>query len=364
MVLARIQSQYQKVRAFYKKYESFFMPALIIWGFIYHYFTFKVIPFTDVLYLVFGYLGLATLTIVFMHVYDMGRITHKLRYVRLFVPLLLQFAIGSMIGGVFIFYWFSGSIFVSWPFILFIIMLILGLEFYKHYLENPIVQFGLYNFAAFLLLAVALPYFFTSINPGLFMAAGWISLALVLVLSYFLRNAPAIAIRKNRILIVSILIFVVMNVFYFANLIPPVPLSIRDEGVYHDVVRSGSEYVLQTEPQTFWQKFTFVPTIHLAPGERAYVFSLVYSPTDLDTDIVHDWQHYDTSQNKWVSVSQVSFHVTGGREDGFRGYSYKTNVEAGKWRVYTKTPRGQILGRYQFKVESVAESPALVQEIK
>src|SRR3954467_871938 len=126
MVLARIQSQYQRVRAFYKKYESFFMPALIIWGFIYHYITFKVIPITDVLYLVFGYLGLATFTIVFMHVYDMGKITQKLRYVRLFVPLLLQFAIGSMIGGVFIFYWFSGSIFVSWPFILFIIVLIVG----------------------------------------------------------------------------------------------------------------------------------------------------------------------------------------------------------------------------------------------
>ena len=83
------------------------MPALIIWGFIYHYFTFKLIPITDVLYLVFGYLTLATLTIVFMHVYDMGKVTEKLRYVRLFAPLLLQFAIGSMIGGVFIFYWFA-----------------------------------------------------------------------------------------------------------------------------------------------------------------------------------------------------------------------------------------------------------------
>src|SRR5581483_7407051 len=102
MVLARIQSHYQKVKAFYKKYESFFMPALIIWGFIYHYITFKVIPITDVLYLVFGYLALATLAILFINFYDEGFITEKLRYVRLFAPLLLQFTIGSMIGGVFI----------------------------------------------------------------------------------------------------------------------------------------------------------------------------------------------------------------------------------------------------------------------
>lgn len=364
MVLAKIQSHYQRVKAFYKKYESFFMPALIIWGFIYHYFTFKVIPYTDVLYLVFGYLALATLTIIFMHVYDLGYITQKLRYVRLFVPLLLQFAIGSMIGGVFIFYWFSGSIFVSWPFILLVVVLIVGLEFYKHYLENPVVQFALYNFATFLLLAVALPYFFRSIDPGYFIAAGWGSLILTLAVVFLLRKSPAIEQYRNKITIASLFIFVTMNTFYFANLIPPVPLSIRDAGVYHEVIKSGNDYLVQAEPRNFWQRLRPIPTIHLGPSERAYVYTSIYSPTSLNTDIVHDWQHYDDAQKKWVSVSQVSFHLTGGRQDGFRGYSYKTNVEAGKWRVYTKTPRGQIIGRYQFTVEQVAEAPALVQEVK
>src|ERR1035437_6554742 len=102
MVLATIHSQYQRVGAFYKKYESWFMPVLIIWGFIFSYITFKAISITDVLYLAFGFMGLATLAIVFMHLYDMGRITETLRYVRLFSPLLLHFALGSTIGGVFI----------------------------------------------------------------------------------------------------------------------------------------------------------------------------------------------------------------------------------------------------------------------
>ncbi len=340
------------------------MPALIIWGFIYHYITFTVIPIVDVLYLVFGYLGLATLTIVFMHIYDMGRITPWLRYVRLFAPLLLQFAIGSMIGGVFIFYWFSGSIFVSWPFIVFVVVLIVVLEIYKHYLENPVVQFGLYNFATFLLLAVALPIFFTSIDPGLFMAAGWISLVWVLVLTFLLRQSPTIVNRKYKILIANILIFVVMNVFYFSNLIPPVPLSIRDEGVYHSVYRLGGGYMLEAEPQTFWQKLSLRPTVHLVPGQPLYVFTSIYSPTDLDTDIIHDWQYYDEAQNQWVSVSKLSFHVIGGRKEGYRGYSLKTTLNPGKWRVYTQTPRGQVLGRYEFKIEQVDQTPELRQEIK
>lgn len=340
------------------------MPALIIWGFIYHYFTFKVIPYTDVLYLVFGYLGLATFTIIFMHVYDMGYVSEKLRYVRLFVPLLLQFAIGSMIGGVFIFYWFSGSVFVSWPFIVLVVVLIVGLELYKHYLENPVVQFGLYNFAAFLLLAVALPYFFKSIDPGYFIAAGWTSLILTLVIVFVLRKSQAVVMHRNKITIVCLFVFVVMNTFYFSNLIPPVPLSIRDVGVYHGVSRSGNDYIVQAEPENFWQKLSFVKTIHLVAGDRAYVYTSIYSPTDLNTDVIHDWQHYDDTQKKWVSVSKVQFHVTGGRADGFRGYSYHTNIQSGKWRVYTETPRGQILGRYQFTVESVENPPAVVEEIK
>ena len=364
MVFNIIQSKYQKTKVFYKKYESWVLPALILWGFIYHYITFKVIPITDVLYLVFGYLTLATLTILFMHIYDMGKITQYLRYVRLFAPLLLQFALGSVIGGVFIFYWFSGSIFDSWPFILFVIVLIISLEIYKHYLENPIVQFGLYNFAAFLLLAVALPYLFTSIDIGWFIAAGWISFFLVLALVFLLRHSPSIAGRKYRILMACFLILVAMNIFYFYNFIPPVPLSIRDIGVYHSVTRAGSGYIVQAEEQTFWQHWSFVPTMHLLAGQSADVFLAIYSPTNLDTEIIQDWQYYDAGQGKWISEARPSFHLIGGRQEGYRGYSIKSSPSAGKWRVYTETPRGQILGRYQFNVEIVNELPPLVQEIK
>jgi hypothetical protein len=294
----------------------------------------------------------------------MGKIPGWFRYVRLFAPLLLQFALGSMIGGVFIFYWFSGSIFVSWPFIVFVLVLIVSLETYKHYMENPVVQLALYNFATFLLLAVALPIFFTSIDQGLFMIAGWLSLVWVLWLTYILRASPTIVHRKYQILIANIIIFVVMNVFYFSNLIPPVPLSIRDEGVYHSVQHVGGGYVLETEPQTFWQKWSLRPTVHLVAGQPLYVFTSIYSPTDLDTDIVHDWQYYNESKNLWVSLDKLSFHVVGGRAEGYRGYSLKTQLNPGKWRVYTQTPRGQVLGRYEFNIVQTDQTPDLVEEVK
>lgn len=340
------------------------MPALIIWGFIYHYLFFKIIPIDEILYLVFGYLALATFSILFTYFYDEGKISQKLRYVRLFIPLLLQFSLGSIIGGVFIFYWFSGSFFVSWPFILVVVALMVLIEVYKHYLEQPVVQFGLYSFSAFLLLAVALPYFFRSLDSWLFVAAGAISFFLVLLLTILLGKSQAIKAQKYRILAVSAFVFIGFNVFYFLNLIPPVPLSIRDAGVYHSVIRTASGYELLAEPQNWWQKITRVPTIHLAPEESAYVFTSIYSPADLNTDIVHEWQHYDEKTKKWTDMSEISFHVTGGRQEGYRGYSFKSNVLAGKWRVFVETPRGQVLGRYEFNAERVDQQPVLVKEIE
>jgi hypothetical protein len=362
MPLLSVKSHYQKVKAFYQRYEKFFMPALIIWGFIYHYITFKIIPIKEVLYLVFAYLILATATILFVHLYDAGKISQRLRYIRLFIPLLLQFTLSSIIGGVFIFYWFSGSIFVSWPFIVIVIILIISIEAFKQHLEKPAIQFSLYYFASILLLAVAFPYFFNSLSAWMFIAAGITSFLLVLILAQLLsRYSEQIRNSKIKILAFSLLIFFATGLFYFFNLIPPVPLSIREAGIYHSVRRSGSGYVLEAEPQSFWQKMSLNPTIHLAPGEQAFVYTSIYTPTDLRTDIVHDWQYYDETKQGWVEASKLSFAVTGGRQDGYRGYSLKTNLAAGKWRVFVETPRGQVLGRIKFNVERVAEQPNLEQ---
>ena len=362
MALPSLKSHYQKIKAFYQRYERFFMPIVIIWGFVYHYITFKIIPIEEVLYLVFSYLALATITILFVHLYDSGKITQKLKYVRLFAPLLLQFSLGSIIGGVFIFYWFSGSIFVSWPFIAIMLIFIIAIEAFRVHLEKPAIQFILYNFATILLLGVALPYFFNSLSPWLFVAAAIISFALVLGLMLLLSLfSEKIKRRRFPILFFSSLISLVMIFFYFFNLIPPVPLSIREAGVYHNISRTNSGYLLQAEPLNFWQKLSFSPTIHLGPGEQAFVYTAIYSPADLNTNIIDDWQHYDQNSSSWVSISKLSFFIVGGRQNGYRGYTLKSNLADGAWQVFVETPRGQVLGHFQFNIEHVAVAPALEQ---
>ena len=60
-----------------------------------------------------------------------------------------------------------------------------------------------------------------------------------------------------------------------------------------------------------------------------------------------------------MSRSRVVFSIVGGRDGGYRGYSLKTNMESGWWRVRVETTRGQVLGQAQFTVETVSSLPVL-----
>ena len=58
----------------------------------------------------------------------------------------------------------------------------------------------------------------------------------------------------------------------------------------------------------------------------------------------------------------MSFTLSGGRDEGYRGYSLTSNLAPGKWRVRMETERGQVMGRIGFTVEVVDDVPELNEE--
>ena len=90
----------------------------------------------------------------------------------------------------------------------------------------------------------------------------------------------------------------------------------------------------------------------------------MFAPTDFGTEIVHLWQYFDNNNKKWINSSRIKFPIVGGALRGYRGYSFKTNVTPGAWRVDVATLRGQVIGRVNFKVETVKNEPPLVIEYK
>lgn len=280
--------------------------------------------------------------------------------------IIIQFAVGGLFSVFFVFYSRSTTFAASWPFLLLLAVAMIGNEVLrKHYLrlsfQISVFFVAVYSFAIF-----AVPLVFRKIGPVMFLLS---TLASILILAIFIAFLKVVT-RENfkeskKILAFSIGgIVLVLNILYFTNLIPPIPLALKDGGAYHLVEKSGvGGYTVSGEKKVWTDYFKSYQPIHSAGGP-VYVFSAVFSPTDLNTAIIHHWQYYDEKKKEWVDYGNIKLSIVGGRDGGFRTYSVVFKPKAGKWRVDVETERGQVIGRIPFEVISVKEEPTLVTKIK
>jgi hypothetical protein len=130
------------------------------------------------------------------------------------------------------------------------------------------------------------------------------------------------------------------------------PLALKEAGVYHNVTKIGTDYHLTVEPQPWYVKlFSYNAVFHTKAGTTAYAYSAIFAPSGLSTTIVHEWQYYDEGEKQWVTAGTQRFPINGGRDGGYRGWSEKSNLTPGKWRVNVKTQYGQLVGVIRFAVD-------------
>lgn len=334
-------------------------------GFIIDYLTLtRIDQFFDNFVLI-AYLTLVALGIVFVHFYNSklrnsiaptGSLREKpFLWVHTFAPIIIPFAVGGIMSGLLVFYSRSATLAGSWPFMLILLGMIAINELLKEGYARFTFQVSMWYFALLLYLLFAIPMLFGAIGVGPFLVSGVASLAIVAGFIRFLKSLSPwqYALSRKGIFRSILGIYVLVNVMYFFNIIPPVPLSLKDTGVYHHVVRSGNEYVAQGEIGEWYDMFLLKDTFHAVAGDRVYVYSAIFAPRGLSARVVHKWSKYDEVKEKWVVTGLIPFSVSGGRDGGFRGYTIN-NVSSGDWRVDITTESGQIIGRVKFEVKQVA----------
>jgi len=268
---------------------------------------------------------------------------------------IIIFSFGALFSGFIIFYTRSGSLSSSWPFILMLVVLMLGTELKKTYYQNLILQISFLYLALFSYLIFLLPLIFASLGVRMFILSGFVSLGIMSLFTRLLKKSnkeryveffPKI---RKRVLV----IFMIFNILYFTNIIPPVPLSLKFKAVYHSINIVGENIYEGTYEETNWYNIFRKRSrvIHRQSGEPAYVFASVFAPTRIRTSIYHSWQYYDEEKVKWEKTDRIQIPISGGREDGFRGFSMKENLLPGKWKVVIETQRGQRLGQIRFKIK-------------
>lgn len=357
-----IFSHYQRVKNIYLRWERWLLPTTLVVGFLLDYVTFSNINISLTLALLGFYWIIAGATITFSHFFDIGALPKKFQYARLFAPLLIQFLFGALLSSSLVFYWLSGAFSVSWPIIAIIVLLMVFNDMFRHYFVRPMVQFGVYFFITLSLASLALPFIFNSLSPWLFVLAGFSSFV---IFCAYVNLLPKMAWQQRRILLMTaVIITISMNVLYVGNIIPPIPLFLREAGMYHSITPVGNSYVLGEEPETLWQKIIPGQTLHMQPGGKVYCYTAIFAPAKLTTTIFHHWQYYDKKQKKWIEKGRPSFQITGGRQEGYKGYSWHSQLTEGSWRIYVKNQRGQVLGKIRFTVEQIDQTPKLQETVR
>jgi hypothetical protein len=342
----------------WEKHERFFTGGALLLGF-----CFDLIiadrpdnPFNNILLLT--YLIVAGGLIIALNMHKMRRIEEEHPAEPMFLLLMLQFLFGNLSSNLLVLYGRSGTLAGSSIFLALLLSMLIGNEFLKTRYGQLRFNIAIYYTLVFSYLMIALPTFvFHNIGAWIFLASGAASLVFI---AAFLWVVYAVVLRgkyrKRHLFEVSLnvaAVFFAFNIFYFLNIIPPVPLALKEIGIYHSVSRSTPGVYTLTYEKPYWFAFwrSTSPTYHLTAGNPGYCWSSVFAPTGLSTPIVHAWEHYNEQTQKWEILSRISFAISGGRDGGYRGFSTKT-LSPGKWRCDVETEGGQLIGRMSFTATS------------
>ncbi len=355
----------QFVKAAYDRFERYNPFVFFFGGFTWDSFTLRRIDqlFDNILLLTYLLsLGvLVALTVLVEH----GRIRsqHILKH-RKWLPLALQFFLGGLFSAYVIFYFQSTSLTKTSLFLGLLVLLLVANEFLENRLSNPFLLLGLYFLASFSFFIFFVPILAKALNIFTFLSGGFLSLALTGGLVWVFYHQGILASSRNLALAVGIVVslFGLINIFYFLNLIPPVPLSLKFGGIYHQAQRLAADntFKLRYEKGEWYEFLKRSDSVfHYSEGDTVSCFTAVFAPTRLTQKISHHWQKYVPANKRWQTTDRLAFQIIGYRDSGYRGLTRKLNVTPGKWRVDIETAEGALLGRIGFKIAPAEDNITL-----
>lgn len=266
---------------------------------------------------------------------------------------ILHFMLGTLLNVYTIFYFKSGSFMSSLSFLALLGLLLFlnevrPTQISKHFLRN-----GLFGLCLISYMNIVVSILVGQIGTIVFMIA---------VATAYLVHSAYMKLLKSRITGPRLFkeirapfhsIAAVYTLLYLLKVLPPVPLSVKYIGIYHDINKTGEFYKLGYSRPTWkiWEHGD--QTFEAKPGDKIVCFFKIFSPARFEEKLKVDWQFKDPKAG-WTSWGAIPVAVVGGREEGFRGYTTKSNYQTGSWRVSVQTADGREVGRIGFEISDSA----------
>jgi hypothetical protein len=200
--------------------------------------------------------------------------------------------------------------------------------------ERAWLNHTLLGFSIFAALNVALP--LVGVRPIVALVGSAILAALALTPAFKRRVGGW---RRAHALAVALAALAVVAVWYARALVPPAPLFLTRAVAARDVV--NMEPVDEVRGA--------LPAATLVTWGGLAAFTAVRAPAGLRQAIEHVWWR----DGAIVRRMPLATPITGGREQGFRTFSRRTDLTpplAGRYTVDVMTASGQLIGRLRFTV--------------
>lgn len=275
---------------------------------------------------------------------------------------LTQFLLGTLLNVYAFFYFKSASLLVSVGFMLLVGGLLVVNEFVRLPRHQIVLKLVLYF--------LCLTSFWLYIIPMLVGFVGILSFALALIVSNgFIWAIYGLVGRITEKRVVShevkrsiqrkmlgsgYGVLTAFVIFYLLQVIPPVPLSLKYIGIFHSITKENGAYIVKYARPSwkFWERGD--QTFYARPGDTISAFVRVFAPRGFRDQLYVRWLL--RGPQGWQKVDLIPISVSGGREDGFRGYTVKSNYQPGEYRVQIETTDGREVGRISLEVISDLET--------
>lgn len=360
-----MRARIEQAKIFFETHERMLSGGALLFGFIVDSLTLRRIDLLAENIAIISYLSVAALSIILLAHRERGYEKSKiLSWGVAVAPLALQIVFGALFSAFVVFYSRSASLSASWPLIGFLALILLGNETFRKRYEKFVFHAGIFFVALLSYALLFVPILVRSIGVVPFLLSIVLSLVLFAVFILMVRVIAPREVAATTPVLSRLIpgIAILFIVAYLTGLMPPAPLSLSDSAVAHALSKSGESYELSVEPRSLRDRLVLSEEYHRSFGEDVYVWTSVFAPTKLSTSIVHVWQYKEGGE--WKTTNEVTFPITGGRSEGYRGYSLKENILPGEWRVSVETEDNLVIGRVRFDVVDAKEPPYVMTVVR
>ena len=282
---------------------------------------------------------------------------------RPYYPMAMQFLLGGLFSAYAIFYSRSATLTGTAIFLGLLVLLLVGNEFLRDRLSNLRLLVGLYALVCFSFFTFFLPVMIGWLGTWVFLLGAGLSVVVTLRVVHLIYkdNAERTAREALPVSVPGLALIGLLVGFYFLNWIPPVPLSMKFGGMYREVQRQGEHFLLTYDRQ--WYEAWKRSENPFPANEPIYCFTAVFAPVALDTTVYHQWYFRPNSTKPYTHADRIPIKISGGREGGYRAYSFKQRLDPGDWRVDVETEDGRVVGRVSVRVAERGEQPAVLRTL-